>query len=632
MSSFTVNPPIADDLDYYRFDDSVVDKVLSGHSLLCVGLRRSGKTSFLFRIARAAKRSGRETIFVDLPSLAVERDIRTATSQIGAEIISKPNAIVLLDEAEAFPPDDHQALSQLIDTAKKNTVVLSCAPVFVLELRAYSDSLQVFAERCYRHIVGPLASDEAAQLLGQSKRCSFPLVGEPHLSHILRSGERLPIVLQALGESLVRNVDVSISLAGLGSRVLCGLGDRARKTLIDIAWGRQRSLTGLEQGLLVSVGALKIETKGSQGKTLPTIASQVVADFIKQAFPPVGKSVARARTSLENRPWTRYAQILHLSDLHFGPKCIADAKSVDSQLKRLTDALDSHGIKPEFIAVTGDLSWSGNRKELKVAEKFLAGLSDWLGARHGWSADDSKARNRFLVIPGNHDAAWALSAGLKPDNSDDFVLFSSAPYANFVNRFHKGLVFWDMESPFLLRHFPDLSMCFIALSTSHLITATEKDGQFGPGVLQSIPDLMQSDEVRNSRFRIGLVHHNLRPFGDGPDCIRDMERAGLEFSKCHPSIDLILHGHVHQGDVDNFYPRRNRAPIPYSSVGSFGVQAEHRPGDSKHGQVPNEFAVINFETNGNARRFFTQYFHHSLTPVAEWEWQPSKQMEPRNLG
>jgi calcineurin-like phosphoesterase family protein len=264
-----------------------------------------------------------------------------------------------------------------------------------------------------------------------------------------------------------------------------------------------------------------------------------------------------------------------------------------------------------------------------LAEKFLIRLSEWLARQWGWSIES--ARHRVLLVPGNHDSSWALTTGLKGDEEEDFVMFGSAAYANSVNRFYGGAVFWDMEKPCLTRLFLEYSISFILASTAHRVTMTNRRGQIGEAVRTQIVKALSQQEVQGSLFRIGLIHHNLIPFHDTGECLLDSPILGIELATCRPGFDLIIHGHVHQGEVDFFHPRKGLPPIPYSCVGSFGVQAEHRPGDDKRGRVPNQFSVIELEASKSGRRFSTCFFSHEHTPTGKWDWEMLKKEGPINL-
>jgi hypothetical protein len=618
MSHFLVNPPIRDDRDYYRFDDYIVERVLSGQSILAIGLRRSGKTSFLYRIQRSAEEDGRQALFLDPDDFFASENPDQAVSKAINDIKNHKDAIILLDEVEVFMGKSRYILTKLLSVCMKRIVVITCAPIFLTKLETYSKVVQKFIETCYKHQIGPLNDDEAFALISQKKRGHSSSISKSNINEILQSGERMPIILQALGAKFADNIDITISLAGFGNFVLTGLSNQSRDALVLAAHGKTPSLEKHEMQLLIALGALKKQNVGKKKKII--IYSLIMEECIRHCSnlsSVRGSNKALYIPSKEN--WIKHARILHLSDLHFGPKYIEDDKPVNIQLKKLITAVEKFEIIPDFIAITGDLSWSGNPKELKIAERFLEGLSRWLEDCHGFN--QMEARNRFLIVPGNHESSWSLSSDLKSKDKRDYIIFSSAPYANFVNRFYKGLVFWDLESPCLVRHFGNYAISFITISTAHLITKEEPEGRFGDKLCEEICKLLESTNVQKSRFRIGMMHHNLRSFHKDGRHIKDIEEAGIEFAKCRHGFDLILHGHVHHGEVDIFQPRGHHPPLNYSAVGSFGVQADHRPGDSKRGRVPNEFAVVELQTNGTGRRFQTQYFIHTHTTSGGWEWE-----------
>jgi 3',5'-cyclic AMP phosphodiesterase CpdA len=623
MSGFIVNPPIKNDANYYRNDDNVVQRILRGECMLVPGLRRSGKTSFLYKVERAAKAAGLKSLFFDLPDFFVNenpaKEVKLAAQQIAASV----DAIILMDEAEAFK-DDPNHLAQLLKACHNRTLVMSSAPVFVLELDRYPDLIQKCVEGLHRHLLGPLSWDESLALLSQSKlQRPSPLKADA-IEEVKQSGDRLPIILQALGAKYADDFALSVSLAGLGTRILQGLTPKAKDAFISAAHGGRPASDSTEVKLLTALGALRCDQDGAQ------VAGQTLNDVIRESSQPPNVVVAEGARPNAAQPaedWQPYASILHLSDLHFGPHCIEPHASA-SQFTRLKSILEKDGIVPDFIVVTGDLSWSGHRDELKEAEKFLESLAKWTAKRKGWK--EHRGRGRFILIPGNHEAAWSLTNGLTDAEVETWSCYSLAPFASFVNRFHGGDVFWDVERPCQIRSFKEPSLAFISVSTSHLITQKSKRGRFGDAVRNEVVRLLDTKDVKNARFRICLIHHNLRSFHDDGQVIQDAERAMLIFRKCKPGFDFILHGHVHQGEVSFFAPREG-ASIPYSAVGSFGVRVEHRPGDDVVGRVGNEFALVYLETNGTGRRFTTQFYQLNYTPTGDYEWQPGKRVTSDNL-
>lgn len=627
MNRFIVNPPITDDRDYYRDDDDIVERIRCKEPVLGLGLRRSGKTSFLRKIQRACLSAQIPTLFFDLRDFYVEQDISKQVSKSVREIRKLRDAVVLLDEAEVFENADRDLLTKLLNACRQMTVVMTCAPAFVADLRNHSEYVQSFVERCYRHLLGPLNREEAVALLSRSKRDEPPLLDTAMIDQIWNDGDRLPIVLQALGAWHADGKHVNVSLAGLGISLLTGMSSIARETLVSAAHGGALPPHSPEVKLLTALGALRCAPSSGQ----VSIAGRTLEEIIREStIPPSGGTVVTSNSSDEARKWNLHARILHISDLHFGSHCIDKPEhAAGRQLSRLAAVLEQDSIRPDFVAVTGDLSWSGHRSELKIAEEFLEGLVKWLGRSQTWK--DEEARRRILLIPGNHDAAWSLTNGLKAKETEDWVCYSMAPFANFFNRFYRGEVFWDLERPCQYRCFSDPSLAVLSISTCHFITKRRKEGEFGNYIQDEVVRLLEESEVRDARFRVAMIHHNLRSFHAEGLVVKDVEGALMRFALCKPSLDLILHGHVHHGEVDAFKPRAGLNEIPYSSVGSFGVRMEHRPGDDVRGRLPNQFAILDLETEGTGRRFSTKFYEMRPTPVGGWEWEAGPKSKHRSL-
>src|SRR5271165_1262592 len=151
MAHFIVNPPIKDDRDYYRFDDQIVERVLSGESMLALGLRRSGKTSFLNRIERAAQRVGKPVVSFDIQDFFLEGKPDEEAEAAALLIARQPDAIILLDEVEIFGEEHSSILANLAKACLKRTVVMSCAPAFVLDFDKQPSIVQILIEPFYRH-------------------------------------------------------------------------------------------------------------------------------------------------------------------------------------------------------------------------------------------------------------------------------------------------------------------------------------------------------------------------------------------------------------------------------------------------------------------------------------------------
>ncbi|MGA1840824.1 MAG: metallophosphoesterase [bacterium] len=633
---YIVNPSIKNDQDYYRHDDNIINRVIEGHSLLAVGIRRIGKTSFLNKIERAAKKAKQVVLFCDLGDLFRLENPQDFMDKANND----PEALILLDEAEAWEEWPSELIEGFLKAIKKHTVVITCSPSFFIEMRniiemtKYPGIISKYLEPFETHYIGALTELEAEELIGLKKRPGASPLDDKAIRRILDLQERFPIILQAICKKEAHSVSYTISLLNLGQSILSGMTKGMKEMLINIANDKQEiEEKSQEANLLESLGVLK------QSSGFFVLASNILCDLIKE-IKNIKLIVQVEDKGKDDGRWKRHARIVHLSDLHFGKFNIEPNHPVKDQFERLETVLNRDRIDPDFIVVTGDLSWSGDRDELKLAEEFLERIVSFLSEQRGF--DKTESRKRVIIVPGNHEASWILSYGavvnhkktpfkLSEEDKMKWITYSHAPYANFINRFYKGIYVWDMECPCMLVKFSEPSICFLALSTCNFITMEKKLGKFGQYILDKTSEYLKDPDFAQARFRIGIWHHNLKP--EKGISIEDGDAAFQTFAKKNPSIDFIIHGHVHQGDVDQYQPRDRFPPLPYSSVGSFGVRMEHRPGGKPYGYVPNQFAIIDLETNDNGRRFVTQYYNLDLSIVdrEKWVWESTSKKNIRNL-
>jgi predicted MPP superfamily phosphohydrolase len=125
---------------------------------------------------------------------------------------------------------------------------------------------------------------------------------------------------------------------------------------------------------------------------------------------------------------------LHISDLHFRGGDSYDADVVlRALLQDVAERIESDGLRPDFIAVTGDLAFSGKPAEYEQA----AGFFDQLLATTGLD------KQRLFVVPGNHDverdkiSTLARRAGesLNDQASTNGILGNKGDRAVMLDRF-----------------------------------------------------------------------------------------------------------------------------------------------------------------------------------------------------
>jgi 3',5'-cyclic AMP phosphodiesterase CpdA len=206
--------------------------------------------------------------------------------------------------------------------------------------------------------------------------------------------------------------------------------------------------------------------------------------------------------------------ILHISDLHFGPPCLAD---VAEALVVLASTL-----KPDIVVARGDFTQRARRKQYAAAKAYL----------------DRLPRVPMVVVPGNHDVPLYRVVER---------LFT--PYA-----LYREYISAELESV-LVRE----DAVIVALNTTSPLTAIT-GGRVTRGQLEWCQRAFA--EAPASAARIVVAHHHFAPapdYDDEHDVMRGARRALDVFSRL--KVDLILGGHLHRGYIGNtldIYPGLDR--------------------------------------------------------------------------
>jgi 3',5'-cyclic AMP phosphodiesterase CpdA len=187
--------------------------------------------------------------------------------------------------------------------------------------------------------------------------------------------------------------------------------------------------------------------------------------------------------------------IVHLSDLHFG-------RIDPAVVEALAAAVPS--LRPDLVAISGDLTQRAREPEFRQASAFLRRLPQ-----------------PQIVVPGNHDV----------------------PLDNLVKRFLEPLTLYrryianDLE-PF----FADNEMAVAGVNTARSLTW--KGGRINAGqVLRTFEKLCVLDErmikivVTHHPFDLSAAHSRRKLVGRAP-------MAMARFSQC--GADVFLAGHMHQ--------------------------------------------------------------------------------------
>lgn len=339
------------------------------------------------------------------------------------------------------------------------------------------------------------------------------------------------------------------------------------------------------------------------------------AGQIRSAFPDLATSteaVARPGTSSP-----RELTVLHLSDTQFGHNNMfggnggtaaapLDYETLIAQLKDDLDGLrDGHGLSPDLIVVTGDLAEMGKPSELRQAMDFIGRIA----------AATAVPREHVAIVPGNHDINWWSCRGYFEKQAAAELAPARPyrdkwePFAQAFNDFYAtvGLTF-DLDEPWTLFEMPELRVVIAGLNSTMAESHQPEDhyGQVTDAQLRWFADRLHSHR-RAGWLRLAAVHHNaVRGAVNDDENLRDV-RSLDRFLGAHQLINLLLHGHTHDGQL-----HRLSSGLPVLSTGSAAVVAEARPQE-----VPNQYQMVVLRADG-----FTRYARHYAVNQTRWIGDP----------
>jgi len=244
---------------------------------------------------------------------------------------------------------------------------------------------------------------------------------------------------------------------------------------------------------------------------------------------------------------------LHLADLHFREGTDFDSNIV---LKGLLEDVGSmsieSGLFPDFIAITGDIAYSGISAEYELAKKFFDKL---LEVTH-------LTKDKLFIVPGNHDVdrdniSTLADANFRLTNSEivnklladqddrNQVFRRLSNYATFINEYFNHLTF-DDENYYYVKNFMicGKKVSILGLNSAWLCRSDTDKNEILLGERQVREAL---EKAKDADIRIALLHH---PFNWLKD-FDESDSAVVLRNNC----DFVLHGHNHQTVFEqNFTP------------------------------------------------------------------------------
>jgi 3',5'-cyclic AMP phosphodiesterase CpdA len=190
-------------------------------------------------------------------------------------------------------------------------------------------------------------------------------------------------------------------------------------------------------------------------------------------------------------------RILHLSDIHFGPKHLP---AVSEAIARAAES-----ERPDLVIISGDLSQRAKPAQFQEAKAYVERLG---------------AIAPVLAVPGNHDVPlWRVWERL------------FAPYGAYRRHFA-----YELEPAFR-----DESLLVVGINTSQAFAF--KGGRVRARRLREVEHELAS--ATPGQFRIVVAHHHLvRP--EGVESEHPSWGGRVAAKRLAPRVDLVLSGHLHQ--------------------------------------------------------------------------------------
>jgi 3',5'-cyclic AMP phosphodiesterase CpdA len=312
-------------------------------------------------------------------------------------------------------------------------------------------------------------------------------------------------------------------------------------------------------------------------------------------------ALANPRAGATRRHSSSELTVLHMSDPQFGENHLFGGNGLtpaepthDILFRYLHDDLatiaDEHGLRPDLMIVTGDLTEWGLPSEFDQALEFLAALADATGL----------PRRHVAIVPGNHDvnrkACQAYFTSQAADQQEP-----ARPYwpkwrhfAAALNRFYDGVegVSFTPDEPWTLLEMPELAVVVAGLNSTMAESHLDSDhyGRVGEEQARWFAERL-SGYRRRGWLRLAAVHHNVvHGAALDEENLRDADDLDRWLGKPSP-VNLLMHGHTHNSQV-----HRMPSGLVVLSTGSAAVTAEGRPQE-----VPNQYQLISIRRDGLIR-------------------------------
>ena len=276
---------------------------------------------------------------------------------------------------------------------------------------------------------------------------------------------------------------------------------------------------------------------------------------------------------------SKHISWIHLSDLHI--QCHEDNFESEFIYRKLLDDLKQFKPHVDLVFITGDIAYSGEEKEYKIAADFFHNISESLNIPN----------NRFFFVPGNHDIlrndtmhyVAKITENIQSEKDLSGILGNKELLDLFLGKFHNYYTFVKnfTESPNSGLSYTEnicingVDVSVVGLNSAWTSTTTQEKGRILLGERQV---LEAYSKIKNPQITFTLLHHPVSYFQD-------------EDSICVESLinrrsDFVLYGHIHNRKLVT-------QQMPDSVVHYFGAGASY---DKDVSNLVYSYATVDLES------------------------------------
>jgi 3',5'-cyclic AMP phosphodiesterase CpdA len=284
-----------------------------------------------------------------------------------------------------------------------------------------------------------------------------------------------------------------------------------------------------------------------------------------EAGSPLPTDQPAARGNAENAP----PILIHVSDIHFGSKAPGgkslhrffvgeNSQPLSEHLREEFDQVNGYfkvDAQRLYLIASGDFAYRAVKQEFDEAKSCLESVCQNLAI----------AKDRVIIVPGNHDANWTISQDDRSHRFDHFLRLLFEFYGPELCRKKYPLIDWplgyDNEHPeahqiVSIHRDPVHDILFLGLNSCVYETHQDHFGFVGERQIKEVRKLVARTKISRTTLKVAVIHHHLHPF---PELLEQREPAEtwhdvstirdagfVERALENLGIDFVLHGHKHK--------------------------------------------------------------------------------------